>query len=150
MQTILLAVASDPLPLAAARRAAWLAQRLEARIVLLHVARPDEDETEWQRLCESLLPIFEDAEVTPLLRQGRPLTQIMNAAREEDADLIVMTRHARWLGEGGRMFHRFLLNSVLMRTIEESGCPVWVEPEGQGPPLRRLLCGITSLFRDRD
>lgn len=101
-------------------------------------------------MCESLLPVLEGADVTPLLRHGRPAVQIQIVAREEDADLIVMTRHARWLGEGGRMFHRFLLNAVLARTIEEASCPVWIEPEGQGPPLRRLVCGITSLFRDRD
>ncbi len=149
IQTILLPVAADPSPIAAAQRAARLARRMGARIVLLHVVSPDG--AAWDNFPAALMAQFDGLAVTPLLRRGPAAREILAAAREEGADLILLTRHERWTRASALGFPRFLLHSVLCRVLLDAACPVWVEPESEAPPeISRILCGVASLVHDRD
>jgi nucleotide-binding universal stress UspA family protein len=151
IQTILLGVAADPSPIPAARRAAWLARRAGARVVLLHVVGPEAPPLDWEALQGELAPLLEGVAVTPVLRQGPVAREILAAAREERADLIVMTRHGRWQSASTLAFPRFLLHSVLCRILLDAACPVWVEPESGAPAqIGSVLCGVASLVHDRD
>ncbi|MBV9550235.1 MAG: universal stress protein [Alphaproteobacteria bacterium] len=151
MQTILVPVTADPSPVAATRRAADLARRMGARVVLLHVIPPDSEGGGWEDFPAELMAQFDGLAVTPLLRRGPVAREILSAAREEGADLILMTPHRRWQSVGAKSFPRFLLHSVLCRILLDASCPVWVEPENGAPSqIRRILCGVASLVHDRD
>jgi len=149
MQTILLPVVADPPPFAAAQRAAWLARRNGARVLLLHVVPPED--AVWEEFPAALMPLFDGLAVTVLLRRGLVAREILAAARDENADLILMTRHGRWTHASALGFPRFLLHSVVSRVLLDALCPVWVEPESDAPPeIRRVLYGVASLVHDRD
>jgi nucleotide-binding universal stress UspA family protein len=151
IQTILLPVAADPPSIAAAMRAAGLARRTGARVLLLHVVSPETASLDFGRLQQELAPLLDGVAVTALLRRGPPAREILAAAREEGADLILMARHARWGNANALGFPRFLLHSVLCRVLLDALCPVWVEPEGVAPlHITRILCGVASLVHDRE
>jgi nucleotide-binding universal stress UspA family protein len=68
-------------------------------------------------------------EATPALRMGIPHEEIVNLAREEGVDLIVMTTHAR------RGLSHLLLGSVTERVVRSAGCAVLVmRPEPEEEP----------------
>jgi nucleotide-binding universal stress UspA family protein len=136
---------------AAATRAAGLARRTGARIVLLHVDEPEAPPADWDELQRALAPLLEGVAVLPLLRRGPVAREILAVAHQEHADLIVMTRHGRWQSASAPGFPRFLLHSVICRTMLAASCPVWIEPEAGAPAeISRLLCGVLSLVHDRD
>lgn len=56
--------------------------------------------------------------VTTLLRVGTPYREIVDAAKDEGADLVVMATHGR--GE----VHRLLVGSVADKVIRMAPCPV--------------------------
>jgi nucleotide-binding universal stress UspA family protein len=135
----------------AAMRAAALAGRTGARIVLLHVVSPEAGPVDFDGLQRTLAPLLDGIAVQPLLRRGPPAREILAVAREEGADLILMTRHDRWQGASTLGFPRFLLHSVLCRVLLDAPCPVWIEPGAPSlPDIRRFLCGVGSLVHDRD
>ena len=59
------------------------------------------------------------AKVRPILRVGVPYQEILAAARESGADLVVLATHGR--GE----IHRLLVGSVADRIIRMAPCPVF-------------------------
>jgi nucleotide-binding universal stress UspA family protein len=151
IQTILLTIAQDPPPLAAARRAAALALATGARIVLLHVVSPDAAPLDWDGQQRGLAPFLEGVTLQPLLRRGPAAREILAVAREERADLIVMTRHGRWQSASELGFPRFLLHSALCRVLLDADCPVWIEPEADAPAsIEHVLCGVASSVHDRE
>jgi nucleotide-binding universal stress UspA family protein len=86
-----------------------------------HVAQLDEQAR--QRAELYLAPFVEDArskglDVASLITHGEPSQEIIKAAREISADLIVMSTHG--IGATGR----HALGSVAMRVLQESDCPV--------------------------
>jgi nucleotide-binding universal stress UspA family protein len=144
-------VTADPSPVAAARRAAALARRTGARLLLLHVVSREAAPVDFDRLQDDLAPLLEGISVTPLLCRGPPAREILAVARQEHADLILLTRHRRWHSGGELGFPRFLLHSVLCRVVLDADCPVWVEPEAGMPrDIGHVLCGVASLFLDRE
>ena len=131
-------------------RAAALARRSGARIVLLHVVSPEAAPLNFEHLQDEIAPLLEGVAVTALQRRGPPAREILAVARQERADLIMLTRHRRWQRASAMGFSRFLLNSVICRTMLAAACPVWIEPEAGAPaPIGRMLCAVTSLVHDR-
>ena len=119
--------------------------------MLLHVIAPDEAPLDWDAKQITLAPLLDGITMQPLLRRGPPAREILAVAREERADLILMTRHDRWQGASTLGFPRFLLHSVLCRVLLDAPCPVWIEPGTPSPPeVRRFVCGVGSLVHDRD
>lgn len=119
--------------------------------MLLHVVASEAAPVDWDAAQRALAPLLAGVIVQPLLRRGPPAREILAVAREERADLIVMTRHGRWQSASELGFPRFLLHSVLCRVLLEAACPVWVEPEtGASADIGHVLCGVASLVHDRD
>jgi nucleotide-binding universal stress UspA family protein len=68
------------------------------------------------------------ARVRTLVRAGLPHREIVAAAREEGADLIIMGRHGRGPLE------RFLVGSVAERVVRITTCPVLLCGEAEANP----------------
>jgi nucleotide-binding universal stress UspA family protein len=116
---------------AAFRLACALARDHNSRLVVLHVVPPPESHGEviarrqgggyhedlW-RLLEGLRPVYASVTVERRLEDGAPAETIVNVAREEGADLIV-------LGTQGRTgLGRLLLGSVAEHVVRRAPCPV--------------------------
>ena len=127
----------------ATRYAAELARRFGAKLHLLHViedpvvylpmfetyAVPTKDEFEsfaQARLEGWLLPEgAEQVEVERRWRHGTPFVQIIQDARDNNADLIVIGTHGR-----GAAAH-LLMGSTAEKVVRKAPCPVLtVRPEG--------------------
>jgi len=143
-------------------QAAWLARRLRAEIILLHVVMPlsypaglleggheitarDLHAHIVQRAQEdldrALGPELEDIAVTRVLLRGDPAHEIVKMARDRNVDLIMMSTH------GYGSFYRFLLGSVTAKVLHEIQCPVWTGAHLEEAParefsIRRVLCSV--------
>ena len=118
--------------------------------MLLHVDEPEAPSTDWDAWQRALAPLLDGMAVQPVLRRGPVAREILAVAREEGADLILLTRHGRWQSASDLGFPRFLLQSVLCRVLLDADCPVWVEPEiGAPPAITHVLCAVASLVHDR-
>lgn len=113
------------------------AQEFEASLILLHVVSPFLPPAEMSlaevagielRLRESGLRELEslrasvarEAPVETALRVGRPDTEIVRAARELDADVIVLSTHGRT-----GLAHMFM-GSTAEQVVRRAGCPVFI------------------------
>lgn len=79
--------------------------------------------------------------VTPMLREGSAVGEILEAIREERGDLLVLGTH----GRGG--FERLLLGSVTERLLHKSPCPVLTVPPLAGPAeakvaYKKIVCAL--------
>ena len=73
---------------------------------------------------------------------------IVQAAQEENVDLIMMPSH-------GHTFCQFLLGSVAANSLHGVGCPVWTsgyvnESLEQNFAVRNVLCAVDLNSRDQD
>ena len=144
------------------RQAAWLAHRLRAEIILLHVVTPlsypagllesgheitarDLHAHIVQRaqedLDQALEPELDGIAVTRVLLRGDPAHEIVKMARDRNVDLIMMSTH------GYGAFYRFLLGSVTAKVLHEIQCPVWTGAHLEEEParefsIRRVLCSV--------
>jgi nucleotide-binding universal stress UspA family protein len=113
--------------------ASALARDYGARLVVLHVATPPVSAyggvmtpppapPDWRREArEQLLQVGAPESGVRVERQfeeGDPVTEILRAARESNADLIVMGTHGR-TGVG-----RLLMGSVAEQVVRKASCPV--------------------------
>lgn len=113
------------------------AQEFEASLILLHVVSPFLPPAEMAmtdvadielRMRESGLRELEAlrasvARTVPVetaLRVGRPDTEIVRAARELDADVIVLSTHGRT-----GLAHMFM-GSTAEQVVRRAGCPVFI------------------------
>jgi len=53
-----------------------------------------------------------------LIRRGAPADEILKAAKERHADLVVVGRH------GPGLLERFLMGTTAERVVREAPCPV--------------------------
>lgn len=81
-----------------------------------------------RRLQECYVDEFENIPVRRLLLDGDPARSIVDLARHDDTDLIVVPTH----GYGG--FRRFLLGSVTAKLLDDVDCPVLTGVHIQAPP----------------
>ncbi len=125
-ESILLATSLAPTSLRAAQYAVSLAEDLDARLTLLHVGGPgsrafdDKGRHEIYQQLRNLLPLDSECWCRPKVRleQGEPAKQILAAAAQDDADLIVMSSHE------DPLFADHAPWSVLAKVIREAKCPV--------------------------
>jgi nucleotide-binding universal stress UspA family protein len=66
--------------------------------------------------------------VEVLVRHGTPADEILKAARERRADLVVVGRH------GHRLLERLLLGTTAERVVREAPCPVLTVHAADGRP----------------
>ena len=162
MNKILLPVDFPNTELRVVHQAAFLARHFHSEIMLLHVVTPlsypagvlqsgheitardlhagiikqaqkDLDQSLWQEL--------DGIAVKRLLLKGDPAREIVQAARAEKVDLIVMSTH------GHGVFYRFLLGSVAAKVLHDSDCPIWTDAQREEAPMREfairnVLCAV--------
>ena len=138
-----------------------LAQRFSPEIILLHVLAPVQyrlGDTEmggvmlsdlYRAQIESLtrdLDDFQHAElagcnVRRVVLDGDPAFRIVEFARDEEVDLIVMPTH------GCGLFRRFILGSNTAKVLHDAECPVWTgvhiaETAARPVEIRHVLCAV--------
>jgi nucleotide-binding universal stress UspA family protein len=110
---------------ATAADALELLDRLPLRLHFLHVESPrfetGEAVADFGRL-EGLVPAERRGQVALHIRSGRPVDQILAAARDLDARLILMGSH----GKGP--LARLLTGATAREILHRAPCPVWFEP----------------------
>jgi nucleotide-binding universal stress UspA family protein len=92
-------------------------------------------------LDQCLKPELEGLPVKRMLLKGDPALEIVQAARSENADVILMPTHGR------RAFRRFLLGSVTAKVLHDSEIPVWTSAHLEETPsgafaIRNVVCGV--------
>ena len=145
LHRILIATDFSPHSQVALRYAKALAEAFRSEIVLCHVLEnPDllsqlppvdqgyfppnflqVQEEQAQAALAGLVAEAAPLAVRTLLRRGAPFVEIVAAAREEDADLIVIGTHGR-----GAIAH-MLLGSVAEKVVRKASCPVLTVREGE-------------------
>jgi len=137
-QTIILPVDFSTRAASTAAHARILAKQYGARIVALHVMRPFQLSAEgvdvpaatvldWYsqqkplleaQLAEFVKIYLSGCDVKTLFREGEPSAEIIRAATDENADLIMIATH------GYGAFRRFLLGSVAAKVLNDAHIPV--------------------------
>jgi universal stress protein A len=135
LQRILIAVDDEPVAAQAADVGIELAGKLAAEIALVHVVDPKGAEALEGGMSAPDLVAFLEAEAKRMLAafrtrlpsqlithefipKGRPATEIVNAAKQWNADFIVIGTHGRC------GMTRALLGSVAEQVIRNAPCPV--------------------------
>jgi nucleotide-binding universal stress UspA family protein len=112
-------------------RAAWLARRSGAEIILLRVMPHSEQSAEDDLESAQLIATMDapDISVRSLIIDGDPPREILNVARREKVDLIVMGVDKKWhIGSSEeRAFQHFLLKSTVTGVVQQTPCPVWLD-----------------------
>ena len=163
IRKILLPIDFQDTSLRIVHHAAALAHHFHSEIVLLHVVTPLSSSsgvlqhgqtlncenllTEFveraeKELHESVRPEFQGLTVKCVVVRGDPSGRIVQFARDEQMNLIVMPTH----GYSG--FERFLIGSVTAKVIHDSDCPVWTAAHLQDGPksafaITHVLCPVT-------
>ena len=125
-RSIVFATSLHPTCLRAAQYAVSLAEEMDSRLTLLHVdtspARKynDEERNEIYRQLRHLLPVDSECWCRPKVRleAGVPAEKILDAAGQDDAELIVMSIH------DDPLFADHAPWSVLAKVVREAKCPV--------------------------
>ncbi len=149
-------------------QAAKLARRFHSEIVMLHVvtalshqAGVPRDVSKlggWDLLAEiirraenkvgrSFMAAIADLDIKRVLAKGRVAPVIVQTAREEEVDLIMMPSH-------GTTFSQFLMGSVTTKVLKWSECPVWTDAHVEESPvpefdIRHVLCAVDFTDRNR-
>ncbi len=170
IKKILLPVDFPKVSLRVVHQAAALAHHFHSEIVMLHVVTPqshaagvpdgpelagwdllaailgeteksqaEKSEAE-KRLDQPLRPALEGLAIRCVLLKGEPVQAILQTARAEKADLIMMPSH-------GFAFNRFLLGSVTAKVLYGTECPVWTGAHAEESPttefaIRNVLCAV--------
>src|ERR1700683_1327465 len=98
--------------------------------------------TKWaeKNLNRSVAPELAGLTIRRMVVKATAARAIMQAAREENVDLIMMPC-------GGPTFYDFLQSSATAQLEPAVGCPVWTDAKGPESPvekfaIRRILCAV--------
>lgn len=141
--------------LGAARYAIPLVEHFQSELTLLHVVSPIDDVslevTTWNEarrekaqkaLDDFLCAALNHLNTRRILREGDPAQVIVDQARRDRSDMIMMPTH------GYGPFRRLLLGSVTAKVLHDAPCPVWTGVHlAQGPPAewltpRQVVCAL--------
>jgi len=134
----------------AAAYVAAFARHFNAQVGLLHCEVLPLEPYVWEpqtalltkRLNEFANENFRDIRTQTFVSIGDPAEQIVQCARANRTDLIMMPTHGRG------PFRRFVLGSVTTKVLHDTHCPVWtsahldMERPPAPPDLRNVLCAI--------
>jgi nucleotide-binding universal stress UspA family protein len=127
-------------------RAVWLARHDGAEIILLRVTPHREQSADDGLENTQLAAMMDAADISARLLNidGDPAREILNVARRERVDLIVMgvdqKWHTGWSDE--RVFQRFLRNSTVTGVVQQAPCPVWLDksPDHGSVDVSDIIC----------
>jgi len=164
LERILVPIDFSPQSEIAASEAGVLARRFHSRVTLFHVSDfmlvhpltgplgfgitpPEALHAEYlsnrqKELNEFGQAALEGVPVRRMVCRGDPAQLIVERARAEQSDLIMMPTH----GHGA--LRRFLLGSVTAKVLHDADCPVWTGPHRADPPaagpaqIRRVMCAV--------
>ncbi len=80
--------------------------------------------------------IMGKGDIIPMVRFGKPFLEIIQVAKEENVDLLVIGTH----GMAG--VDRFILGSVAERLVRKAGCPVMVIKGREYAGFKRIIVPI--------
>ncbi len=116
----------------AARAVRTLAREFRSEVIMLHVVETFDEELVYAKddvaarmerarhqMASFLGAEFRDVQVRHVVLNGDPPVEVVNFARNEKADIIMMPTH------GYGPFRRFLLGSVTAKVLHDADCPVW-------------------------
>ena len=74
-----------------------LARQQNAKIILMHVLRSGDAHEELEMMQRQIarFPDLKDIEITPEIRKGKIYKEILGAESDDNADLIILSRHHR-------------------------------------------------------
>ncbi|MHA7873755.1 MAG: universal stress protein, partial [Hyphococcus sp.] len=146
MKSILVATDFSKRSNAAVARGAALAKALGAQLAVAHIVDDDQSErlaaaaeTEAGALFEALSARLErDHGVAPsiIVTRGEPHAEILNAAEQAGADLIVVGAHRR------NLVRNTFVGTTAERSIRASGVPVLVARAPDGPAYQHPLIAL--------
>jgi nucleotide-binding universal stress UspA family protein len=123
--------------------------RFQAELTLLHVVAPFtyndtmDKEADRRIQLDSFLPAdFDYFNVKRVLLHGDAALQIVDYARSDGSDLIMLSTH------GYGPYRRFLLGSVTAKVLHDADCPIWTASHLQHAPavekitIRNILCAV--------
>jgi nucleotide-binding universal stress UspA family protein len=163
MNKILVPVVFREASLRMVHQAAYLARHFHSEIILLHVVTPSEYPVGFfergddikardlhaeavqlaqQELDQAFRSEVDGVVVKRLLRRGHPAHEIAQVAKDENADLIVVSTH------GYGPFYRLLLGSTMAKVLHETERPVWIGAHLEEAPavgefaIRNIVCAV--------
>ncbi len=164
LERILVPVDFSDTSLSAAAHAGALARRFGSRVTLLHVnefeivhspagalgfgitsvesARAEHLAARRKQLDQLGVAELSGIPVERIVACGDPAKTIVERARAEESDLILMPTH------GGGVFRQFLLGSVTAKVLHDAACPVWTAAHLDEPhalpsfEIRHVLCAV--------
>ena len=80
--------------------------------------------------------VMEKGDIIPMVRFGKPFLEIIQVAKEENVDLLVIGTHGRAGVE------RVILGSVAERLVRKAGCPVMVIKGRKYAGFKRIIVPI--------
>jgi nucleotide-binding universal stress UspA family protein len=140
--------ATDLLPKSAfaIERAGLLAEQLDADLSLLHVVTPPESEQTLEQDLQHASAHLKSRARPPLwrvgplpsvlVRAGNPARTLVQAARQADADLIVLGNH------GKRPARDALAGTIAARVLSEHQCPVLIVKRMPRGTYRKVLLAL--------
>ncbi|HEU6445199.1 MAG TPA: universal stress protein, partial [Gaiellaceae bacterium] len=142
-RTIVCGVDDSEAAVAVADSARWLADGLGARLLVVHVVEEPSVDPEALRSCVRERSGANEEEVR-LLPEGPPADRLLETARGEDAELVVVGSRGR------RSLHSTVLGSVSRTLATQADRPiVIVPPEGPlaspkttGGESASVVCGV--------
>ncbi len=110
----------------------------EARLRDVRRSAREDAEQKLQELAASEWP---GAPISRVLLEGDVAGTIVDYARSEHFDLIMMPTH------GYGIFRRLLLGSITAKVLHDASCPVWTAvhataPASLAPTIRRIGCAV--------
>ena len=105
-----------------------MAAGLPLALHLLHVVRPPVEKGDFEsdrQLLEAFVPADRRGQVEFHLRTGAPVDEILKAAKDLGARLILMGCHPKGIVE------RFFTGATARDVLHRATCPVWFEPATQ-------------------
>lgn len=151
MKTILAPIDFSNISAAVAEEAAYLARKLDGRLILLTVVQPPVVVADYAGHMENIAEIMAAGEknaerrlaefaarltdgpatVETLCIVGTPVTQIIEHAETHRADYIVMGSH------GHTAFYDLLVGSTAQAVLKRAKCPVLIVPPARAVPEKK-------------
>ena len=139
---LLVPVDLSPRSIGAARYAVSLGSELGSELVYVHALRNGRPLGDAERDIQSeIMKIQGIAPCRFVVQEGAPVPVILDAARTEETDLILMPTR------GVPVLSRLIGRSITAQVLRAASCPVWAGFDDLSSlsrrPIRTILCGLS-------